>query len=250
MFEDTGPLKADGKEIYRPFIHGDDTSFPFLFDWDGDGDLDLLLGDGDGFVWYYCNEGDKRQHRFATGRKLLLVDGQPLLVGAATPKEAKDFSQHSGNRSSPAPADYDGDGRVDLVCSNADGKVFFYRNAGQERFAPGVEIASGASRCFSYPADWDADGKPDVILSWATGPSIYLNRGMGAAGAPEFDVAPVRNMPWIPLPRPMAVDWDRDGDTDMLLASSYALLHFASRDFIEHGYIAAQIVDAGSDATP
>jgi hypothetical protein len=50
-------------------------------------------------------------------------------------------------------------------------------------------------------------------------------------------------MPWIPLPRPMAVDWDRDGDTDLMLASSYALLHFASRNFVENGYAAARIRD-------
>jgi hypothetical protein len=242
-FEDTGRLQAGGKPIYIPFVHGDDTSFPFLFDWDGDGDRDLLQGDGDGFLWFYRNDGDAKKWQFAAGSKMKMADGQDMCVGQPTPKEAKDFTQHSGNRSVPAPADYDGDGRPDLICSNADGKVFFYRNAGQDRFAPGVEIASGTNRCFTYPVDWDADGKPDVILSWATGPSIYLNRGMAANGAPKFDVVPVKRMPWIPLPRPMAVDWDRDGDTDLMLASSYALLHFASRNFVENGYAAARIRD-------
>jgi hypothetical protein len=245
-FKDAGLLQAEGKPIYHPFVHGDDTSFPFLYDWDGDGDLDLLLGDGDGFVWFYRNDGDAKHWKFSAGSKMKMADGQDLCVGQPTSKEAKDFTQHSGNRAVPAPADYDGDGRTDLICSNADGKVFFYRNAGQDRFAPGVEIASGTNRCFTYPVDWDGDGKPDVILSWATGPSIYLNRGMGANGAPKFDVVPVKRMPWIPLPRPIAIDWDRDGDTDLLLASSYGLLHFASRNFIENGYAVARIVSAGS----
>jgi hypothetical protein len=65
---------------------------------------------------------------------------------------------------------------------------------------------------------------------------------MTAKSAPKFDVAPVKNMPWIPLPRPMAIDWDRDGDTDLMIASSYALLHFASRNFIDNGYAHATIV--------
>jgi FG-GAP-like repeat len=243
-FDDVGLLEAGEDTIYIPFTHGDDTTFPFLFEWDADGDLDLLLGDGDGFVWFYRNEGDAKQWQFAAGLKLKLHDGQDLCAGTPTPKEAKDFTQHSGNRVVPAPADYDGDGRPDLICSNALGKVFFYRNAGQDRFDAGVEIASGTGRCFSCPADWNADGKPDVILSWARGPMIYLNRGMGPGSAPNFDaVSAADRMPWLPMPRPMVADWDRDGDSDLLLASSYALLHFASRNFIEQGYVEARIVN-------
>jgi hypothetical protein len=241
-FRDDGLIEAAGQPIYISFTHGDDTSFPVLFDWDRDDDLDLVLGDGDGFVWLYRNDGDRNDRRFSTGRKLQTSDGRDLCVGTPSPAEAKDFEQHSGNRSVPAPADYDGDGKVDLICSNAHGSAFFYRNAGEDRFAPGISIATGTGRCFTCPVDWDVDGKPDVILSWATGPSICLNRGLSSSGVPEFEIAAVKNLPWIPLPRPMAWDWDHDGDTDLLLASSYALLHFVSRDFIEHGYLEARIV--------
>ena len=110
-------------------------------------------------------------------------------------------------------------------------KYSINRNAGQDRFAPGVEIASGTNRCFTYPVDWDADGKPDVILSWATGPSIYLNRGM-AANVLKVRCSAREAHAVDPAPGPMAVDWDRDGDTDLMLASSYALLHFASLIFL------------------
>ena len=184
-FKDAGRLQADGKDIYTAFPHGDDTSFPFLYDWDGDSDLDLILGDGDGFVWHYRNDGDAKRWRLAPGRKFKMAEGKDLCVGVPTPLEAKDFEQHSGNRSVPAPGDYDGDGRPDLICSNAEGNVYFFRNLGHDQFAPGVEIARGTNRCFTYPIDWDADGKVDVILSWATGPSIYLNRGMGTGAQAE-----------------------------------------------------------------
>jgi len=242
-FEDAGILEAAGERVYVPFVHGDDTSFPFLFDWDGDKDLDLLLGDGEGYVHLYRNSGDAKQWKFEAGKKLKMTDGQDLCAGPPTPKEAKDFEQHSGNRAVPAPADYDADGKVDLICSNAEGKVFFYRNAGQEQFAPGVEIASGTNRCFTYPVDWNSDGKPDVILSWPTGPVVYLNIGSETNGTPKFEAHEVKGLPWIPLPRPIAVDWDQDGDADMLVASSYALLHFASRNFIDHGYAEARVIE-------
>lgn len=246
-FKDVGPLEVDGKPIYKPFIHGDDTSFPFLFDWDADGDLDLLLGDGEGYVWLFRNQGDRRQWRFVEGVKLKLESGEDLIAGPPTPPDAKDFEQHSGNRNVPAPGDYDGDGMVDLICSNAEGRVYFYKGAKGDRFAPGVEIASGTNRCFTYPVDWDDDGKLDVVLAWGGNPqSIYLNRGADPAkAAPRFEVLPIRNMPWIPYPRPMAVDWDGDGDVDLLYASSYSLVHFVSRDFLEHGYLKAQVVEWG-----
>jgi hypothetical protein len=39
----------------------------------------------------------------------------------------------------------------------------------------------------------------------------------------------------------MAIDWDHDGQTDILFASSYALLHFAAHHFLEHGYVEASL---------
>ena len=106
-----------------------------------------------------------------------------------------------------------------------------------------MKFASGDNRGWACPIDWDTDGKSDVILRWSGGPcSIYLNRGMSDSGLPKFEIVPVKNQPWMPHPRPLALDWDRDGDIDMLWASSYSLLHFASRDLIEGGYRPARVV--------
>ncbi|MGB7188698.1 MAG: hypothetical protein WBD10_01050, partial [Acidobacteriaceae bacterium] len=41
---------------------------------------------------------------------------------------------------------------------------------------------------------------------------------------------------------PAAVDWDRDGDKDLLVASSYGFVYLFDGSFISHGYAEAQVV--------
>jgi hypothetical protein len=128
--------------------------------------------------------------------------------------------------------------------SDADGEVFFFRNRGDGQFEPGVKIASGNSRAFVYPVDWNHDGKLDVIVAWSGGPKIQLllNQGLGADGLPIFKPQEITTCPpELPTPRPIAIDWDHDGEPDLLLASSYALLHFAAHHFVEHGYVEAEL---------
>jgi hypothetical protein len=243
-FEDMGYLSTGQTPIYHEFKPGDDTSFPFLYDWDHKGKLDLILGDGYGYVWRYRNVGTKNSPDFAPGEKLQLNNGQPLLVGTQPTDTVNTFEAHSGNRAVPAPGDYVGDGRTHLIVSDADGDVYFFRNSGNDRFEPGVKIAGGTNRAFVYPMHWSNSGRLDLVVSWASGPKIqiFLNQGVGADGIPQFKRVDVTSCPpALPTPRPMAIDWDHDGQTDLLLGSSYALLHFASHYFVEHGYVEAEL---------
>ena len=243
-FEDQGYLCTGDTPIYHEFKPGDDTSFPFLYDWTNHGLLDLILGDGYGYVWYYKNVGTKHSPNFAPGEKLQLVDGRPLIVGTQPTDTIDSFEAHSGNRAVPAPGDYVGDGKTHLIVSDADGDVFFFRNAGDGRFEPGVKIAHGPNRAFVYPVDWNHSGKLDVVVAWGGGPKIelLLNQGVGPDGLPIFKPQEVTtNPPELPTPRPMAIDWNHDGQTDLLFASSYALLHFAAHHFVEHGYVEAAL---------
>src|SRR5262249_12849400 len=85
--------------------------------WDGDGELDLIVGEIGGTVSLVPNEGTAKAYRFGKDRALQ-AGGQPLKVEGDA---------------GPFVADWDGDGKPDLLVGAGDGSVTFFRNAGTSR---------------------------------------------------------------------------------------------------------------------
>ena len=99
-------LSAGGKPIA---VSGGDAG-PCLADWDGDDKLDLLLGSGSGSVVWHRNIGEKHKPELEAARTL--VEGTN-----AEPQGKAQFDnpQRSGMRSKVAVADWNGDGKLDLL---------------------------------------------------------------------------------------------------------------------------------------
>ncbi len=128
-------------------------------DWDADGDVDLLAGSSGGEVHLLRNEGSPQRYRFAKPERLT-VDG--------------DLVEVPEGRASPAVADWDQDGRLDLLLGAGDGSVQWYRNLGtpqEPKLAPpetliaspeeNAERGKPARICLS---DWNEDGRLDLLL--------------------------------------------------------------------------------------
>jgi hypothetical protein len=143
------------------------ASTPFAVDWDQNGTVDLIVGTVGGDIFFIPNEG--KELAFGTPRKLALQfndvtqDGERSLVDAA-----------------PTVADWDGDGKLDLIVGYQDGQVLWFRNLGgksEPKLAPaqtllpkspvgwGGDPALGwGLRVKPCVVDWNGDGKLDLLL--------------------------------------------------------------------------------------
>jgi len=140
----------------------------FACDWDGDGDCDLIVGNILGEVHLVINEGSATEPRFVP-RGLLRAAGKPIKV------------EHGD--AGPVVADWDGDGKPDLVVGSGDGSVVWYRNVGELRsprlaeaktlvpastlgWKDDAERVPGqwGARAKVCVTDWNGDGKLDLLL--------------------------------------------------------------------------------------
>ena len=123
-------------------IEYDRNSAPSFGDSDGDGDLDLVVGNGNGKIKYFENNGAG-----AFGEQ----------VGKSSPFNGVDV----GLDSKPIFVDYDGDGDVDVIVGNYDGKLRYFENNGDGTYD---EKTGGSNPLDNYDddsSDDDDDGSDD-----------------------------------------------------------------------------------------
>ncbi|HEB95156.1 MAG TPA: hypothetical protein ENI96_01835 [Sedimenticola thiotaurini] len=118
-------------------------------------------------------------------------------------------------------ADYDGDGCIDLLITQAGGPVL-YHNDCRGRFSD-VTTSAGlhgpAGGMGVAWADYDGDGDPDAYIASTDGPNaLYRNDGDGtftevAAAAGVDDPRASTTATW--------GDYDRDGDLDLFVANRF-----------------------------
>ncbi|MBL8899001.1 MAG: VCBS repeat-containing protein [Planctomycetes bacterium] len=146
-------------------------SWPAFVDWDADGDLDVLIGAFDGTLWRRENLGTRKEPRYAKESRRMDLGSEPLRVRC---------------HACPVIADWDGDGRWDLLLGSGDGSVVLHRNEGEAkapRFGAAIPLVSAKSSSkfatsFLAPGeappmgaraqiavtDFDRDGKLDLLV--------------------------------------------------------------------------------------
>lgn len=143
---------------------------PNLADFDGDGDLDMVCGEFLDRLTYFENVGTRSRPSYTAGRHL--EDGGDLL--------RMDLCMIV-----PVAYDWDGDGDVDLIVGEEDGRVSWLEHTG--RMVNGLP-AFRAPRYFKQEAaavkfgalvtpvgfDWDGDGDSDLLCGNTAGYISFL----------------------------------------------------------------------------
>ena len=245
LFSKSQSILAPGERIIHKSPQGDQYLFTYICDLDKDGHPDILAGVHQGYVYFHRNLARTAGPRFDDkGVVLRTVDGKPIKVGPE-PGHPRDFYVLQGARTTIAAADFDRDGKIDLIVGDTFGKVRYYRNLTGGRnpvFAIPVVIADVGTLLVPSVADWNGDGLPDILIGSSTD---YLILNSGHAGSQQFQPAQVLHLPFLPFVATLsAVDWNRDGDVDLIARASYRYLFWFERSFLEHGYQPAKITNA------
>jgi hypothetical protein len=220
---------------------------PQLVDFNADGIQDMVMGTFEGVAFLLPGTATG----YGEPERILDGGGNTILLSAFwnfdeekwdDAKRSPEGERHEQDHCiSVVAVDWDADGDLDLLLGAKEGRLYLRRNLGSASapsFATTNELVLMGEEDFEVPGgltaprvvDWDSDGLFDLVCASFKG-GVYLFLNVGQAGAPAFEEPQTligegtpRNgdLPSEPS-RPDrgtyvdVVDYDRDGDLDLLV---------------------------------
>jgi len=208
-------------------------------DIDGDGDDDLFVGKEDGRIAFFQNIGTHAKPEF----RLKMEDFAAFRVELGANQQQVQLKEviDVGSNAAPELVDIDSDGDLDLFVGSGDGSLFHFENHGN-RILPRLFLETPLYMNLKFPhnvvprfADVNGDRNLDLLVG--TGPGkvrLLLNSGVATRALFCPDPLPGRSSdsnclhfpqevssiaPFIDA-APNWVDWDRDGDLDIVVGKS------------------------------
>ena len=175
-------------EQVDPFVKSGALSRPVAVDWNADGKLDLLSGNSAGYIQYFENTGTNARPVFED-RGYLRAGGKVIRVMAGPNGSVQGPAETKWGYTNISVADWDLDGKLDILVNDITGAVKWYRNVGTAQrpelaAAEPVEVEwEGRTpkpdwvwwepqgkqlvtewRTTPKVVDWDGDGLPDLVM--------------------------------------------------------------------------------------
>jgi hypothetical protein len=149
---------------------------PMWGDFRGTGKLDLITGEFRDSFTFFENTGTRASPVYAEGRMLKAKGGDRLHMDLCM--------------ITPVAVDFNGDGRLDIVSGDEDGRVAFIENTGRvvdgmpeflppryfKQFADKVKFGALIT---PYAVDWDGDGREDIIAGNSAGYIAFIKNLRG-----------------------------------------------------------------------
>ncbi|MBI1318806.1 MAG: VCBS repeat-containing protein [Candidatus Hydrogenedens sp.] len=260
------PIMARPKEVYPDFGPdgwGKREKIDFVFkedlgktranqwkfaDYDGNGARDLVLGIG---VWadYGWDDAWNERGEWQNGPLHGYVYVVPNTGTNDAPEYGEPFRVQAGGSDvdtygcpSPNFADFDNDGDLDLLTGEFLDRLTYFENTGTRSepvYAAGRFIQQDRKTLHLdlqmlqvVAFDWNQDGHTDVIVGKEDGRVVYLRHtGWQQGGVPLFDPPVYFQQEAVhvktgALSTPYGIDWDGDGDDDILSGDTAGYLNF------------------------
>ena len=211
-------------------------------DWNNDGKKDLIVGEGNGHVRVYLNTN---------------TDADPAFSGYSY-VQAGGIDYVGDECASPCIADWDNDGKKDLLVGDDGGQVYLLLNTNTDEnplFASAVPIQDGggdltmASLASPLVADWNEDGSKDLLVGDTVG-NISFFENLGPDSAPLFDGRNLFNVAVVENARFDVVDWKNDGVRDIVCGSKYGQIDYLEGEYGYFPDLAVKIFAGPAQAEP
>jgi hypothetical protein len=139
----------------------------------------------------------------------------------------------------PFPVDFNGDGKIDILCGTKDGAVLYIENVSGDsfgmQFADARPIPAGDAevKVGSYASpvavDWDDDGRGDLLVGDDSG-KVYWFRGVAGGFYDNFAPPVLLEAGGRPVDvgrsaAPFVADFNRDGQKDLLVGTGFGTVY-------------------------
>ncbi len=217
-------------------------------DYENDGDLDILVGHG---IWtdYGWDNAFNEKGEWTNGP---LHGYSYVIINSGTkdePEFEKPFKIMAGNEPadvygmpSPCMEDFDGDGDLDLICGEFVDSFTWFENIGtreEPEYTKGRKLESGGDiirmdleMMVVTSVDWDQDGDVDLIVGQEDGRVAFMEntgvvkKNMPVFKHPVFFKQEADDLIFGALTTPWSVDWDDDGDEDLISGNTAGYIGF------------------------